>query len=426
MFKTIDVKNNKFIYLPNSLYIFDYSEQLEESMGEIDLNTDNEIGTLYRIENESKKSINDYYSRKKYFTKLEGVQINLIYDCNMKCLYCFAGDGTHYKSGLMDSNIEEELIGFLQHNTNDGAIQIQFVGGEPLLNFNALKKIVDCSQNVFENRADFYTTINGTKLTDKVIDFFNKNDINFMVSIDSNEKEINDKLRPYKNRNESSYDKIINDINKYNIDYNYDTFHITITPYNTNISEIAEFLYNKGALHLHFDLVKSELPEFHLDGKDVEIIIDEYDKLYDIFLERLNKNPEISCHPFTTHIGKLHSRVPILEKCGAGINLCAIDPKGDIYPCDMLMWDKYCLGDIENGIQYNIDFNSLVEDKLTSNCSGCWAKLICGGLCLAEKLLYMDQMYYHCKIKKHIVKLKILLYSEVLKKGIDFNFDKYM
>lgn len=436
MYKIVSIQGEKYIYFVNSQLIFQYDPDFEDILNDIinksadeDLQSTEDYKLIKSILEEDEVANEKLDSIKRDKVKpdklsLAGAQINVAYGCNMRCKYCFAEDGAHNKKGFMSNECAHNIIDFIKENSNSD-LTVQLVGGEPLLNIKTFKELVDYSKKRMEKDIDLYTTTNGMCIDKEILEFFKKNEIKYMLSLDSYKRDVNDKLRVSRN-SESVYDKIMGDFSKYREQYDYDTFHITVTPYNEDILDIAEFLYARGAKHLHFDLVKSEDEEFHFYHDDIEKIKNQYSSLAELIVKNISEGNKISCHPLTTHMGRLHKRKPIILKCGSLENFLAFDPSGTIYPCDMLMWDKYRLGDVKEDID-NKKLNELKVNLLDdSMCEKCWARYICGGLCVAEKILYKNQRDFMCEVREHVAKLKIYIYNRILQECPDFDFEDFM
>lgn len=441
MYKVITIKNRKIIFLPATLLIFQYQEGLVElfqnaingiGKDESDCKNYKYVEQIIHNEQECRKQLEQRREQYKsdYNIRLTGAQINVAYECNLQCGYCFAGDGGHNKKGKMKIQTAQKITEYFLCNAEKNKKKsIQIVGGEPLLNMNAFEEIVRYA-SVYSDEKDnieFLTTTNGTCFNKEIVKFFNQQKISFMVSLDSHEKDVNDRLRVSKANELSTYDSIMNNFMKYKNNASFDAIHVTITPYNKNIDQIAEKFYDMGIYHLHFDMVKSNNEIYKFTKKDIDDLEGEYSHLADRLINYIIEGKKVSCHPLLTKIGKLNKRKPINIKCGTLYNMLAFDPFGYIYPCDMLMWDDYCVGSTKVGLDYNkiSDIKKLYKDD--SMCNACWARYMCGGLCLATQIYYKneEQRLLMCRLNRHIFKLKIYIYITLREKNCDFDFEKY-
>jgi uncharacterized protein len=386
---------------------------------------------LYKYEKELKvnieKILHNYICNDEI--NLTGSQINVANGCNLNCRYCFADGGTHGKSNRMSLETSRKVIDFIKENHKGSQeLNLSIIGGEPLINEDTFEEIAHYSSSVFKpihKEVKLKTTTNGTLMNDNIKRIFNKYNISYMVSLDSNEKNANDFLRPSKD-NKSTYDKIWRNyfMNK---DKNKDIYvHVTVTPYNKNISEIANSLFDLGINKIVFAEVKSDNDDLMFTEKDVEILKREYEKITEMIIDRMNYKENVVCYPIMNNLKSINKRKLVKFKCGVLSNFVAFDPKGDIYPCDMLMWDKYCVGNISNGIDKTKlkEMKKILADE--KSCKVCWARYLCGGECLSERLWENEQQrYFRCQIKRHIYKLRIYLYDYIIKNHKNFNFDLY-
>lgn len=430
MLKEIYVKGKQYIFASNLLILFEYNNQLMNIVDDIKNghyidNKDYEqvkkiLEADEKAEQRIKKSIKNYINNKEI--NLNSAQINVQYGCNLSCKYCFAGDGCHNKKGRMNLETCNKVMSFIESNSqNTKSIYIQIVGGEPLLNMDAFREVVMYSNKnkTKDKEIAFTTTTNGTLFTDKIIEFFNENNITYMVSLDSTNKEIQDFLRVCKNENESSFEKIMDGYLRYKDISKYDTVHVTVTPYNLNIAEIADKLYDAGIKHVHLALVKSEQKEFIFTKEHIEILKKEYDKLADILIERISKGQKISCHPLMDNLKRLDEKKPKKTECGVIASMFAFDPIGNIYPCDMLMWDDYKLGNVKSECELDkVKIGELKEVLINeSKCLGCFARYLCGGMCLVDKLNDNEvQRKLICDLKRFVCKLQIYMYDTLNKR----------
>lgn len=447
MFKVVHIRGKKYLFLQYSQTILGYSDKLlglaEKVKNDIEVygedydkyDMDENYKMIFQIllnEKEIKKKLEGFYD--SYISRdevdIKGSQINVIHGCNLACKYCFASQGTHGKNGRMTSKTARKVVDFIKYNSKQNRLlNLAIIGGESFLNMEVFEEIVNYSEEQFNNdgkKVYIQTTTNGTLMDKNIYEFFKKHNIYYMVSLDSHKMEVNDFLRPSRNK-DSTYEMCMNNCIKINNDLRDKSIHITVTPYNKNISEIAENLFDLGIYDLHFEEVISDEEEFLFTEDDIRILKNEYEKLTELIIRRIIDNKKVNCHPIMTNIGRIHNRRPIKLKCGALTNLLAFDTNGGIYPCDMLMWDDYNIGDIENGI----DKTKLSEIKNVlgnqGKCKECWGRYLCGGECLSEKLWENEeQKKLRCKLKKHIFKLRIYMYEYIRNNCKDFDFDNYI
>lgn len=430
MHKIIEIKDSFYVFFPYSLSIYPYNSTVEAIIqNEIDSNDKDlkdiklKIGEITRQEEKNKLLVKECEKKVRGSFKITGLQINIAYGCNMRCKYCFAGDGAHNKMGYLTKGITDDILNFIVQYCSD-ELFVQIVGGEPLININGFKYLVKELKEKLRERVHFSTTINGMLVNLDVLNFFKKYQIDYMVSLDSHIKYVNDSLR-VSNNGKSAYEKIMSDFTKYKEEYNYNSFHITITPNNLNFAKTIEILFSMGAKHISIDFVKSVDAEFKFNDKDIETIKNECKKVEEIILDRIKNNLYVSVHPILTRIGRLHYRKPLLKRCGVCNNLFAIAPDGVIYPCDMLMWNDYKLGSVTKGIDYS-KWNKMLDKMESGCCENCWARLLCGGMCFADSIQYGEEKEMLCKLRRVLLESRLRLYIKIKKEFLDFDFDKYL
>ena len=125
---------------------------------------------------------------------LKALCLHVAHDCNLACEYCFASKGSYnVDKKLMPEEIAFKAVDFLVENSgNRENIEIDFFGGEPLLNFAVVKKTVDYARKIEARTGKkFYFTIttNGTLFDDHNIAYINENMDNVVISIDGRDRK---------------------------------------------------------------------------------------------------------------------------------------------------------------------------------------------------------------------------------------------
>ncbi len=153
--------------------------------------------------------VDDFQNRE---TVIKALCLNIAHDCNLRCKYCFADEGEyHGRRALMSFEVGKAALDFLVANSgNRRNLEVDFFGGEPLMNWEVVKKIVEYGRSIEkEHNKNFRFTIttNGTLLTDEILEYVNKEMGNIVLSIDGR-KEVNDAMRPRKG-GQGCYDDIV-------------------------------------------------------------------------------------------------------------------------------------------------------------------------------------------------------------------------
>lgn len=165
---------------------------------------------------------------------------------------------------------------------------------------------------------------------------------------------------------------------------------------------------------MHLDFVKSEVAEFLFSETDIAIIKEQVDILSRYIIECIDKNKIINCHPLTDDIKRIHYRIPRTRKCNVLDGLYAFSPEGNIYPCDVLMYDEYALGNIYTGMDENKLIKMREKFGKPEECANCWARYICGGKCFAEMQGSIKANHkFMCIMRQYMVESTLYIYDYI-------------
>lgn len=416
MYEIIDVKGKKYLYLSGSMDLIEYNEELGQILDRLD-KTELEISGLTKYLDKDQLIYNSYIhflsNQNSIKQGIAACEINVFHGCNLQCRYCFAGQGNHGKTGKMTGDTAKKMVKFIMNHSTKDTIDMTFIGGEPLLNVGAIEEAISTSKKIEESYSKkvYYSMVtNGTLLSVELSDLINKNNISTMLSLDSHDSCINDYLRPG-SMGVSTYEMVWNKREYINDELN---INVTVTPFNMNLSEIARTFYDRGVMSIHFGEVISDDSEMQFLREDIEVLKEEYSKVADIIIDRYRRGDKAECYPLTTFLDKIKMKKPMLGCCSVLKNHCAFSPDGKIYPCDMMMFDDYCIGDIEQGFDYDKieGLNEILMEE--GACETCWARFICGGECLSTKLWKnKEQRKLRCILKRHICSLKLYLFEQI-------------
>ena len=318
--------------------------------------------------------------------------LHAAHDCNLKCAYCFAKEGGYRgERMLMPFETGAAAIDFLIKNSGSRKnLEIDFFGGEPLMNFDVVKKItMYCreKEHVYNKRFRFTLTTNGVLLNDETMNFINEYMDNVVLSLDGR-KEINDRLRK-KAGGQGSYDQVLPKFLKLIEKRNHARYFVrgTYTRHNTDFSEDVKHLAGLGFKKISVEpVVAPETEDFALKPSDADILCGEYEKLAEYMLISKN-NDAFEFFHFNIDL----EGGPCVKKrvtgCGAGTEYMAVSPDGKLYPCHQFVgMDGFVLGDVYNGIHNFSTRSSFARSNLYTKekCAPCWAKYYCGGGCAAN------------------------------------------
>ena len=319
--------------------------------------------------------------------------LHIAHDCNLKCKYCFAQEGEYNgKRSLMSFEVGKNAIDFLIKNSGKRKnLEIDFFGGEPLMNFDVVKQIVEYTRSIEKQHNKnfrFTITTNGVLLTDEISDYINKNMHNIVLSLDGR-KEINDNMR-VKIGGQGCYDTIVPKFVKIAEDRNQMDYYVrgTFTRNNLDFSKDVLHLADLGFKQISVEpVVTDEAEDYAIKAEDLPIIYAEYENLAKEIIKRKKEGQFFNFFHFMIDLTGGPCVTKRLVGCGSGTEYLAVSPEGDLFPCHQFVGqDKFMIGTVFDGIkQFNIrkDFEKCnVYSK--PSCKACWAKFYCSGGCAAS------------------------------------------
>ncbi len=340
--------------------------------------------------------------------------LNIAHDCNLRCTYCFAKDGTYQgERGLMTREVARAALDFLvEQSQNRKNLEVDFFGGEPLINFDVVRYAVEYGTELAQKRGKnirFTLTTNGYALDEEKIDYINTHMKNLVISIDGR-KETHDKERKTPGGN-GSYDRVVQNAKRAIQKRGDQEYYIrgTFTPENLDFTQDVKAIYDMGFSSLSIEPVvtkgRLELKQEHMERVDQE-----YDALAQ-YIEDLQVQGKPVC--FFHFMVDLTSG-PCLNKrlrgCGAGAEYIAVTPKGDVYPCHQFASQQaFYMGNVLKG---DIDFTvaAPIADAHVQNkpeCKKCWAKYFCSGGCAANAYGQMGDVNKPYEIGCQMTKMRM-------------------
>lgn len=368
-------------------------------------------------------SEDDYEKYAKYSvaSPVKAMCLNIAHDCNLRCKYCFASTGDFGKGRkLMSFDTGKHAIDFLLENSGDRPnLELDFFGGEPLMNFDVVKQIVKYArfrEAEFGKKFRFTITTNGLLLDDDKIDFINKEMSNVVLSIDGR-KEVNDYFR-VRVDGTGCYDKILPMFKKLVAGRGDKEYYVrgTFTNRNLDFSEDVFSLYNEGFDQISVEPVVGDSDEYALTEKDLPNVFKEYENLANRIIENEKKGGKFNFFHFMLDLDQGPCAIKRLRGCGCGNDYVAITPDGDIYPCHQFVGiDEYKMGNIDEGTfnqEMKADFaKAHVYSK--EECTKCWAKFYCSGGCNANNYQYMGDIRkahkLSCQLEKKRLECAIMM-----------------
>lgn len=319
--------------------------------------------------------------------------LHVAHDCNLKCKYCFAAQGNFKgERALMSLETGKKSLEFLAKNSgNRRNLEVDFFGGEPLMNFDVVKELVHYGrelEKIYNKNFRFTITTNGVLLTDDKIEFINEHMDNVVLSLDGR-KEVNDYIRPTLN-GKGSFDLIVPNFKKLIDTRGEKDYYIrgTFTKFNKDFRKDLKAYYDLGFKKVSIEPVVTDPNEpYALTEEDLYEILKEYEEFSKDYLDIRKTDKDFLFFHYMIDLSQGPCVVKRLVGCGAGSEYIAITPEGDIYPCHQFVGEKeFLMGNLEEGIT-NIKLRDNFKCANVLNkteCDNCFAKYYCSGGCHAN------------------------------------------
>ena len=389
---------------------------LEETFGEIDNLIEN--GQLFTKDNFKGQNLD----LKKRDSVIKALCLHVAHTCNLNCEYCFAGQGKyHGEDAIMSFEVGKAALDFLVKNSGTRKnLEVDFFGGEPLVNFDVVKQLVAYARSIESKTGKhfrFTLTTNGVLLDDDVIDFLNKEMNNVVLSLDGR-KEINDAKRKRLDGT-GSYDIIVPKFQNFVKKRGDKEYYMrgTFTRNNLDFTNDIFHMLDLGFKELSMEPVVSKPDtDYALREEDLDTIYEQYEILAKEMIKRRREgNPFTFYHYMIDLTGGpcIYKRI---TGCGSGTEYLAVTPNGDFYPCHQFVGDKkFLMGNVRDGIT-----NTKLRDEFKlcnvysrKECENCWAKLYCSGGCAANSYHTtgsINGVYeYGCKLFKKRIECAIMV-----------------
>ncbi len=324
---------------------------------------------------------------------IKALCLHVAHTCNLNCSYCFASQGKyHGDRAVMSYEVGKRALDFLVENSGKRRnLEVDFFGGEPLMNFDVVKKLVAYARSIEKEKNKnfrFTLTTNGVLIDDDVIEFANKECANVVLSLDGR-KEIHDRFRVDYN-GKGSFDKIVPKFQKLVKARGGKNYYMrgTFTHANPDFLEDIKVMLDLGFNELSMEpVVCAENDPSKLNEKDIEIVKKQYEDLAFLMIEKDKQGKPFTFYHYMIDLTGGPCIYKRISGCGSGTEYMAVTPWGDLYPCHQFVGEeKYKLGDIYNGV-INLDAQKEFADcnvYARKDCKDCWAKLYCSGGCAAN------------------------------------------
>ncbi|WP_437130547.1 thioether cross-link-forming SCIFF peptide maturase [Peptostreptococcus russellii] len=426
-YRVLDFYEDKNLEEIISLLVDEFDRQkIEESYNEIEELV--KEGLLYT---------EDEYEFHPSFVNREPVVkalcLNVAHDCNLKCKYCFAKQGDFGGNAeLMSLDVGKKAMDFLVANSgNRRNLDIDFFGGEPLMNWEVVKELVKYGREIEKpagKNMRFTITTNGVLLDDEKIDFINEHMHNVVLSLDGR-KEINDQMRLTIN-DRGSYDTIVPKFQKLVSQRPKDKYYYvrgTFTRDNLDFSKDINHFADLGFELTSIEpVVDDESNPFALREEDLPKIFEEYENYAAELAQRQLEGEKLKFFHFMIDLNQGPCVIKRITGCGAGNEYVSIVPNGDIYPCHQFVGkEEFVMGNVhEDEITLPESMREMFREAHVYNkesCKTCWNKFYCSGGCHANAINFNEDIRkpyeLGCEMQKKRTECAIMIQAKLLTEG---------
>lgn len=362
-------------------------EDIEEAL--------DEIGQLIEAEQLLTKDIyRDFVvDFKKRKTVVKALCLHIAHDCNLACRYCFAEEGEyHGRRALMSYEVGKKALDFLIANSgNREHLEVDFFGGEPLMNWDVVKRLVEYGRSQEEahhKKFRFTLTTNGVLLNDEVMEFCNREMSNVVLSLDGR-RDVNDKMRPFRNGS-GSYDLIVPKFQKFADSRKQMNYYVrgTFTRNNLDFADDVLHYADLGFEQMSMEPVVADPSEdYAIKEEDIPAILKEYDRLALEYIKHKKEGRGFNFFHFMLDLKAGPCVAKRMAGCGSGTEYLAVTPWGDLYPCHQFVGnEKFLMGNVDTGV-----VNTDIRDEFKTcnvyakpGCKDCFARFYCSGGCFAN------------------------------------------
>lgn len=351
--------------------------------------------------------------------------LHVAHDCNLKCKYCFAEEGEyHGKRELMSSEVGKAALDFLvAHSGSRRNLEVDFFGGEPLMNFDVVKEVVAYGRSLEQahnKRFRFTITTNGVLLDDEKQAYINEQMHNLVLSLDGR-KHINDAMRP-RAGGQGSYDLIVPKFQKIAESRNQRNYYLrgTFTRHNLDFAQDVLHMADLGFKQISVEpVVAAPDTDYSIREEDLPVIFAEYERLASAIYERRKEGDAFHFFHFSIDLSGGPCVMKRLAGCGAGTEYLAVTPDGTLYPCHQFVgMEGFEMGSVRTGVTNFERQEEFSKCNLYAKdaCRNCWAKFYCSGGCAANAYQYggglLSPYAIGCEMQKKRVECAITIMAK--------------
>ena len=319
--------------------------------------------------------------------------LHVAHTCNLNCSYCFASQGKyHGDRAVMSYEVGKRALDFLVENSGSRHnLEVDFFGGEPLMNFDVVKDLVAYARSIEKEKGKnfrFTLTTNGVLVDDDVIEWANKECSNVVLSLDGR-KEVHDRFRVDYAGN-GSWEKIVPKFKKFVDARGGKAYYMrgTFTHANPDFLEDIKTMLDLGFSELSMEpVVCAKDDPSALTDEDMALVMEQYEKLAELMLQRDKEGKPFTFYHYMIDLTGGPCIYKRISGCGSGTEYMAVTPWGDLYPCHQFVGDEHFrLGNIYEGVTNKEVQNEFAACNVYAHkeCKDCWARLYCSGGCAAN------------------------------------------
>jgi uncharacterized protein len=354
---------------------------------------------------------------------IKSMCLNIAHDCNLRCSYCFASTGDFGgERKLMPFEVGRAALDFLFENSaSRHNLEVDFFGGEPLMNFDVVKELVAygrSQEKLRDKKIRFTITTNAMLLDDDKIDFINREMSNVVLSVDGR-KEVNDRMR-VRADGSGSYDAIMPAIKKLVDGRCGRDYYVRGTFTRENLDFAADVLHlaDEGFDQISIEPAVSDAKDaYSLREEDLPVIFEEYEFLAIEIIKRKKEGRGFNFFHFMIDLDGGPCLIKLMRGCGCGNEYVAVTPEGDIYPCHQFVGQQeYLMGSVMNGGLTRLDIKKrfgAANIIAKEGCTGCWARFFCSGGCNANNNAFagdiMKPMHISCEMEKKRLECALMI-----------------
>ncbi len=355
-------------------------------------------------------------------TVVKALCLHIAHDCNLACKYCFAEEGEyHGKRELMSLEVGKKALDFLVANSGHRRnLEVDFFGGEPLMNFGVVKQLVAYGRELEQSHDKnfrFTLTTNGVLLNEDIMAFANEEMGNVVLSIDGR-KEVHDNMRPFR-KGAGSYDLIVPKFKAFAESRNQEKYYVrgTFTHNNLDFSQDVIHLANLGFKQISVEpVVAQETDSYALREEDLPQLFEEYENLALEMVRRAESEEDFNFFHFMIDLEGGPCVAKRLSGCGSGTEYLAVTPTGELYPCHQFVGNPdFLMGNVDEGVT-----NTALRDSFKScnvyakpKCRECFARFYCSGGCAANSYNFHGDIHdaydIGCALQKKRIECAIMI-----------------